>query len=201
MSLFASGINKTWSLPFNLFLAGVEYTSSVSHEEFVSTNAGFAHDPTIVLWNNIFLALVVVTHEVVTAVVCTPNSMHFLFMMVLVFYTSFSVILQPKLQTPSDVSGASSSVASTYLVAVAFYGIGMVYVCSNISFDPHQWKVQLITAFIFVDLLLILGHVWDPVPLMATIMNCRFIYLVCMIFLNAAIYLTWDRLLKIPYIH
>jgi hypothetical protein len=34
----------------------------------------------------------------VMAVLCTPNSLHFLFMMALVYYISFSTMLQPKLQ-------------------------------------------------------------------------------------------------------
>jgi hypothetical protein len=77
---------------------GIEYTAHVSHEEFVSTNNGFVGDPAIVLWNNTFTAFVIITHELVTGIVCTPNSLHFLFMMALLFYISFSTILQPKLQ-------------------------------------------------------------------------------------------------------
>jgi hypothetical protein len=77
---------------------GVGESSSVLHEEFISSNAEFVENPTIVLWNNTFVALVVVTHLLVTAVLCTPNSMHFLFMMALVYYMSFCTILQPKLQ-------------------------------------------------------------------------------------------------------
>jgi hypothetical protein len=126
---------------FQIAQHGLESSSNVLHEEFVSTNAAFISDPSIVLWNNTFILFVVLTHEVVTAVVCTPNSMHFLFMMALLFYTSFSVILQPKLQTPADMSAASSSVGSTYLVSVSLYAVGMVYVCTNISFDPFQYKV------------------------------------------------------------
>jgi hypothetical protein len=89
----------------------------------------------------------------------------------------------------------------SYLIAIALYAIGMVYVCSNISFDPYQFKVQLIVVLLCIDFLLIIGHVWDPVPLMTTIINCRFVYLVGMIAFNAGIYMTWERLLKIPYIH
>jgi hypothetical protein len=76
---------------------GVPESSSVLQEEFVDSNVDFVNSPTISLWNNTFIALVISIHLVVTAVLCTPNSMHFLFMMALVYYISFSTILQPKL--------------------------------------------------------------------------------------------------------
>jgi hypothetical protein len=75
-------------------------TSSVLYEEFVDSNIELVSNPTISLWNNTFVALVIVTHIVTTAVLCTPNSMHFLLMMALIYYISFSAILQPKLQAP-----------------------------------------------------------------------------------------------------
>jgi hypothetical protein len=64
----------------------------------VSFNTDLTHNPAIILWNNIFLALVVFTHVLVTAVLCSPNSIHFLLMITTILYTSFSTILQPKLQ-------------------------------------------------------------------------------------------------------
>lgn len=176
---------------------GVEQSNSVSHEEYVNTNVSFVNDATIVMWNNVFTCLVVVSHMILTAVICTPNSLHFLTMMCLVYYTSFSVILQPKVQIPPDVSASSSSL---YLIAVSLYTLGMFYVCNNISFDPMQCKVQLIIILLFFDLLMILGHIWDPVPLMTTIINCRFLYVVCVTLVNIAIYVLWDDLLKVPYV-
>jgi hypothetical protein len=71
---------------------------------------------------------------------------------------------------------------------------------SNISFNPSQFKLQLITVLLCIDFLLIVGHIWDPTPLVSTIINCRFVYLVAMIAFNAAIYVMWERWLKIPYI-
>jgi hypothetical protein len=185
---------------YQITLYGVESTGVISHEEFVNSNAVFVQDPIIVMWNNIFLGFVILSHELVTAVLCTPNSLHFLFMMALLFFIAFSVILQPKLQTPPDIPAASSSVTSTYMAAVVLYIVGMVYLCSNISYDPHQLKMQVIVVFICIDFLLIVGHVWDPIPLMSTIINCRYIYLVCSIFTNAVIYLMWEHYLRIPYI-
>lgn len=185
---------------FQMAQQGIENTSNVAYEEFTNSNAGFVNDPMVVLWNNTFIALVLISHEMVTAVICTPNSMHFLLMMAGVYYISFSVILQPKLQAPEGVPNASSGLASTYLVAVSFYVIGMIYVCSNISFDPQQTKVQFVTLLMFVDFFMIMGHIWDPAPLMSTVMNCRFMYLVCIIFINLCMYVMWERLLKVPYV-
>jgi hypothetical protein len=62
-------------------------------------------------------------------------------------------------------------------------------------------QIQLMSAIVFIDLfLLILGHTWDPVPLVSTIINCRMMYLVCIVFINAAVYLVWEKFLKVPYI-
>jgi hypothetical protein len=77
---------------------GVGESSNILHEEFINSNEDFVHHPTVSLWNNTFIALVISTHLVVMAVLCTPNSLHFLFMMALVYYISFSTMLQPKLQ-------------------------------------------------------------------------------------------------------
>jgi hypothetical protein len=199
--LVCSGLVAFFALStFQMIQQGIPNVGNISHEEFVCGNAEFVHDPTVLLWNNVFLALVIITHEVVLAVICTPNSMHFLIMMALVFYVSFSVILQPKLQAPSDLPGAAASVSYAYMVAVTFYVVGMFYVCGNISFDPLQYKVQFVTALIFVDAFLILGHIWDPTPLMSTIINCRFMYTVCIIVMNVVIYFMWERWLKIPYV-
>lgn len=84
---------------YQLTQHGVE-GASVLHEEFIDSNVLFISNPAITLWNSTFLALVLLIHLVVTAVICTPNSLHFLFMMALVYYISFSTILQPKLQSP-----------------------------------------------------------------------------------------------------
>jgi hypothetical protein len=57
------------------------------------------------------------------------------------------------------------------------------------------------SSMVFIDFFfLIMGHTWDPVPLMSTIINCRLMYLVCIIFVNTAMYLMWESLLKVPYI-
>jgi hypothetical protein len=82
-------------------------TASVLYEEFIDSNVELVSNPTISLWNNTFIALVIVTHVLMTAVVCTPNSIHFLLMMALIYYISFSAILQPKLQA-SQVRHCSS---------------------------------------------------------------------------------------------
>jgi hypothetical protein len=34
-----------------------------------------------------------------------------------------------------------NSLPATYMIAVSFYVIGMMYVAGNISFDPHGYKV------------------------------------------------------------
>lgn len=77
----------------------------------------------------------------------------------------------------------------------------MTYVCSNISFDPQGYKAQLISGLVFIDLFtLIIGHTWDPTPQLRTIVNCRMIYLVCVITTNISMYVLWERVFKVPYI-
>lgn len=190
-------------ITYQISTNGIDGGGNIGYEEFVCTNQQLAVDPTISLWNNSFLALVVTTHMVVTAVLCSPCSMHFLLMVGLVLYTSFVTILQPKLQSHMDSGSAgSSAVNSVYMVAILFYVVGMTYVASNVSFDPGSYKMQLIFMLVFVDLFfLILGHTWDPSPLLKTIINCRLMYVVCMTFMVLTIYVLWDKNFRVPYIN
>ena len=71
-------------------------TSSIGEEEFTTSNTDLVTNPTITMWNSVFLALVVSGHALVAVVVCSPASTHAIVLFTLAIYISMSGILQPR---------------------------------------------------------------------------------------------------------
>lgn len=181
---------------------GIGDGHNVAYEDYVSTNIDLVTHPTITMWNNIFLAFVVVYHGLLVTIVNSPTSIHLLLLVVLLTYVSLNTILQPKVQYENMTApGTASSVASTYMVAIAIYCLSMSYTGTNIPYDPDSAKIQLVGVVVFLDIfLLIVGHCWDPLPNFSTILNCRIMYALSIAALNIITYGLWSSTFRVPYI-
>lgn len=108
-------------------------SSNIGTEEFISTNLELVTNPTVTMWNNVFLAIVVLGHALLAAVVDSPTSIHLLLLVTLMIYISMSGILQPKIQssTSSDASNTNiaSIVSSMYMVSFSLFSFQL-----NLSF-------------------------------------------------------------------
>lgn len=176
--------------------------ADVKLDEYVSTNAELSTNPGITMWNNVFVAFVVLYHGLLVTVVNSPTSIHFLALVTLLAYFSISTIIQPRLQAPEGLAmAAASNISSHYLLAVCSYCVAMAYTATNVPYDPHSYRAQLIGAVAFLDLfLLILGHVWDQTPIFATVANCRIMYALSVACINLATYAAWDWAFRVEYI-
>lgn len=171
--------------------------SDVSGEDYVSENVEFTSHSTIVLWNQIFLLLVVSSHVLVAGVMCSPCSIHFLIMTGFLVYYAFSKILLPRNQS---VGGRAQSTSS--MTAIILYVTAMYYSVSNIALDTSLHKAQVISILVFVDLLtVIVGHVWDAEPTFKTILNCRMLYLLLVGPMLLAIYAMWHPTFRNHFVH
>lgn len=177
--------------------------SSLGTEEFVSTNLDLITHPTVTMWNNVFLGIVVLGHSLLAAVVDSPTSIHLLLLVTLMIYTAMSGILQPKISVAgeSNNANAASLVSSMYLGWCLLYVAAMFYVANNIPYDASSVKIQMVALVAFLDcFLLIFGHTWDHAPPMQTIMNCRLVYVVAWVFVNIATYVLWLPFISIPFV-
>lgn len=59
---------------------------SITFEDYTTLNVDLITNPTITLWNNVFLAIVVTAHGLVFSVVNSPTSMHLLLLCCLLLY-------------------------------------------------------------------------------------------------------------------
>jgi hypothetical protein len=64
---------------------------SITYEDYTTLNVDLITNPTITLWNNVFLAIVVTTHGLIFSVVNSPTSMHLLLLCCLLVYMAMKV--------------------------------------------------------------------------------------------------------------
>lgn len=177
--------------------------SDVQHEEYVTSNVELVTDPTVTMWGNVFMGIVVKGHVLLAAVVDSPTSVHFLLLIGLLMYMSLAPLLGPRIHCPdTDASSrVASTASSTYLFSLGGYCLAMGYIASNIPVDPHSAKLQLVVLVGFLDMfLLIFGHTWDPVPLMQTIINCRLVYASLWIAINLGTYVLWTPFMRVQFV-
>lgn len=183
-------------MTYQIKVQGISNTG-IDEEEYVSENVDVVTHPTVTLWNNSFVVLVVWSHIVIIAIVCSPCSMHLLFMTALFIYTAFKGLLCPRHGRSTFQSAHTGS-----LMGIAIYIIGMSYVATNVAIDSHMRKAQTIAAFVLCDLFtLIIGHAWDQNPTFGTISNCRLLYLCFVTIVNMVLYISWHSAFKIHFLH
>lgn len=52
-----------------------------------------------------------------------------------------------------------------------------------------------------LDALLLYGHLWDRVPSLQVVLNCRFIYACILALVNMAAFVAWGSCLATPFLH
>jgi hypothetical protein len=171
---------------------------SVEFEDYISNNETVVSNPIVTAWNQSFICLLLVSHALITIIVVSPTSIHFLGLVLLLLYFSLSLVIQPRIQSVGATDGSSS----TYITALVAYGIALCLIVSNIVCDDDSLKVELVVLVAFVDVaILIMGHTWDPIPNMQTVINCRLLYCAFLIVLNLMLYATWSPLFKLHFVH
>lgn len=74
-----------------------ELSKDVGYENYISSNVDLITHPTISMWNNVFVSLVLAEHGLLAAVLNSPSSIHFLLLILLLTYISMGmIILQPR---------------------------------------------------------------------------------------------------------
>lgn len=126
-----------------------------------------------------FTAMLLTTHSVFAATVCSPVSWDVLSTYVLLVYVSLVGLVQPldnfcseRGEGGSDAASsnpaaagmmASVSSQSNMFKAVA-YVLAFGYVLLHVPIDPSACKAQAMLVLACLDALLLYGHLWDRVP-------------------------------------
>jgi hypothetical protein len=172
-------------------------------EEYVAQNESLVGDPSFRLWNQSFAAASLLMHLVLAAAVCSPVSSHMLLSISLLFLVSISTMVQP-LENYSSSQGdnvmAMTSVTSQKVMLLGGIYLSAIFiVLSNISVDTYSAKVESVLLIAFLDGFMLFGHLWDKVPTLQVIINCRLLYITLLAIFNAGLLCVWDPYMKTPF--
>jgi hypothetical protein len=96
--------------------------------------------------------------------------------------------------------GMMASISSQRVMFRMLLGaLSYIYVLQNIPVDKGSYKTQLLLVLACLDAFLLYGHLWDRVPNMQAILNCRFLYVCFLAVLNAAVFMAWGPYLSTPF--
>jgi hypothetical protein len=62
--------------------------------------------------------------------------------------------------------------------------------------DEYYAKVQTVLLLAFIDSFMLFGHLWDRVPVLQVVINCRLLYVILLVAFNASVLCMWDPFLK-----
>lgn len=161
-----------------------------------------------------FTALLLVTHTTFAATVCSPVSWDVLSTYVLLVYVSLVALVQPQNNFGSErflpeggsdgmaaAAGMMASVSSqSNMFRTVAYMIAFGYVLLHVPLDPLACKAQFMLVLACLDALLLYGHLWDRVPSLQVVLNCRFLYACLLAFLNAGGFVAWRGFLATPFV-
>ena len=112
--------------------------------------------------------------------------------------TGQSILQQAAGDGGSGVLASGLSSQST-LVKAGIYGLSFMYVLLHIPIDAQACKAQFLLGLGCLDSLLLFGHLWDRVPNLQVVLNCRFTYICLASVLNAGIFLVWSDCAAVPF--
>lgn len=163
------------------------------YADFSSQNEELMGNPSFAVWNFAFFVTVLVFHMMIVAVVCTPTTAEF------ALFASFAAFIPLVLSCrPRSPQGTRSFAGPQTCLLVHVLVVGAII--SRIPYDPWSYRVQLLCIVLFINcFFLLLGHSWDPGPVMETVFNCRLVYVCIISALNLLVYVYWNPMLSTRY--
>lgn len=183
--------------------AGSEILMASFQEEYIAQNTALVGDPTFRLWNQAFVACVLLLHFAACVTVCSPISSHMLLSTCLLFAVSLAPMVQPldNYASMDHVPGLASASSQKVMVLGSIYLAAVTLVLANIVLDAYMAKVQGVLLLAFLDSFMLFGHLWDRVPTLQVIVNCRLLYVILLAAFNAGMLCLWDPYLRTPFMN
>jgi hypothetical protein len=98
-------------------------------------------------------------------------------------------------------SGIMESLASQHtLLKAMLFVAAIIYIMLRIPLDPQACKSQLVLLMACLDAFMLFGHLWDKVPTLQVVLNCRLVYVCFMSLFNAAAFTSWKACMAVPFV-
>ena len=150
-----------------------------------------------------FTLSVLIVHGVVAATVCSPVSWDVITTTLLLGYVSIAALVQlmdnfesesgqGMLDTQQAFGSSLSSIASQgTMLRGGLCMVATTYVLLHIPVDQQSCKAQFVLLLACLDALMLFGHLWDRVPSLQVVLNCRILYICLLSVYNAVLFLAW----------
>ena len=152
-------------------------------------------------------------HGVVTVTICSPVSWDVVATSLLLAYISIGALVQPSDNFDSEsaqgmmdanntsVGNIMASIASqTTIWRGGLYILLMMYIFVHIPIDQQSCKSQFLLLLACLDAFMLFGHLWDRVPSLQVVLNCRLLYICMMSLYNAALFVSWKWYVAAPFV-
>jgi hypothetical protein len=73
------------------------------------------------------------------------------------------------------------------------------YILLHIPLDQQSCKAQFVLLLGCLDGFMLYGHLWDRVPSLQVVLNCRLLYVCLLALFNAAMFVTWRDCTAVPF--
>jgi hypothetical protein len=88
--------------------------------------------------------------------------------------------------------GMMSSISSQrVMVRMVLGSLSVLFLLRSIPVDRGAYKTQLLLVLGCLDAFLLYGHLWDRVPSLQVVLNCRILYICLLSVYNAVLFLAW----------
>lgn len=142
-------------------------------------------------------------HFVAAVTVCSPASTHMLICICLLFLVSIGWMVQPIDNYDSsdrNSMGLASMVSQRVMLMGCIYLGGVAIVLTSILVDTYSAKAEFFLLLCFLDGFMLFGHLWDRVPTLQVIVNCRLLYIVMLACFNAGMLCLWNPYLQTNFV-
>lgn len=178
-----------------------------NEQEFTRQNMVLTSDPSFRTWNQAFVCATLVVHIVVFLTVCSPISIDFILSSFALLYISLCQLVQPldnfeeelSSSSSSTTTGAASMAAQSNMLLCMIYGGTILFAMTHIVLDPYMGKTQAILLLACLDAFMLFGHLWDRIPMVQVVMNCRLLYVFMLAVFNLGFFCLWDPYMKTPF--
>jgi hypothetical protein len=93
-----------------------------------------------------------------------------------------------------------ASLASQYtLLKAGLFLSAIAHIMMRIPLDTYACKTQFVLLLACLDAFMLFGHLWDKVPTLQVVLNCRLVYICCLCFYNAVLFVSWQPCASVLY--
>jgi hypothetical protein len=146
------------------------------------------------LWDTVFWVTVALNHLIVLSMACSPGDLYLVLGATYLLVASLWTLCRPR-EARDGEQPPPDSARLTYNVLGCLCGLGLA--AAGVP-EGYPDRNLLLFGLAILDYFLGIGHVWERVPTMETVLNCR-VFHACFSAVNlAVVYSAWHEHLQLP---